>query len=131
MNHNFFIILFLIVGSICLFSFLAVSVWSRERRREREAYYRSEAIKKVAETAGAGGTSAMEFLRESEKYAAARRIEGLKLGGLVTVAVGASMMIFIWAVDRRDSDPGYLVGLIPLFVGAALLSYAYVLASKE
>jgi len=41
-------------------------VWSRERRREREAYYRSETLRKIAETQGAGGNSAIEFLREDE-----------------------------------------------------------------
>jgi hypothetical protein len=41
------------------------------------------------------------------------------------------MMIFMKAVDREDPGPGYLVGLIPLFIGFALLGYAYFLAPKE
>ena len=35
-----------IVGSIALFSFLAVTTWSEARRKEREAYYRAETLKK-------------------------------------------------------------------------------------
>jgi hypothetical protein len=123
--------LFLSVASIALFSFVAVAVWSRERRREREAYYRSETLRKIADTQGAGGSSAIEFLREEEKNATRRRREGQKLGGLITVAVGISMMVFIKAVDRGDPEPAYLVGLIPLFVGVALLAYTYLLAPKE
>ena len=38
-----------IVGSIALFSFLAVAAWSDARRKEREAYYTSETLKKIAE----------------------------------------------------------------------------------
>lgn len=123
------VFLFLSVASIALFSFVAVAVWSSERRREREAYYRSETLKKITETQGAGGSSAIEFLREEEKNVAKRRREGLKLGGLITAAVGLAMLVFIRAVDR--GDPAYLVGLIPLFIGAALLAYTYFLAPSQ
>jgi Flp pilus assembly protein TadB len=124
-------LLFLSIVSVAMFSFVGVAVWSRERRREREAYYRSETLRKIAETQGAGGNSAIEFLREDERYAARRRGEGQKLGGLITLAVGIGMMVFIKAVDRGDPDPAYLVGLIPLLIGVALLAYTYLLAPKE
>jgi ferric-dicitrate binding protein FerR (iron transport regulator) len=130
-NQALPMLLFLSVASIALFSFVAVAVWSQARRREREAYYRSETLRKIVETQGAGGGSAIEFLREEEKHAVRRRQEGQKLGGLITVAVGIGMMVFIKAVDRGDPDPAYLVGLIPLFIGVALLGYAYFLAPKQ
>jgi hypothetical protein len=53
------------------------------------------------------------------------------LGGLITLAVGVAMMIFIKAVDHNPQEPSYLVGLIPLLIGVALLAYAYLLAPKE
>lgn len=125
--------LFLGIGSIALFSFLAVAAWSDARRREREAYYKSEALKKIAETQGGG---VVEFLREEalrraeeKKDTARRQREGIKLGGLVTSAVGIGLMIFLWRLVH--DEPVYLVGLIPLLVGVALLAYAYLLASKE
>lgn len=126
--------LFLAIGSIALFSFLAVATWSGERRRERETYYRSEAIKKVAELQGAGGvTSAVDFLREEDKLARRTRTEGQKLGGLITLAVGVAMMVFLRALTgaQNDPEPVYLVGLIPALIGVALLVYAYLLAPKE
>jgi len=123
--------LFSSVASVALFSFVAVAVWSQERRREREAYYRSETLKKIAETQGAGGGSVIEFLREEEKNAVRRRQEGQRLGGLITVAVGVGMMAFIKAVGRDNLSPAYLVGLIPLLIGVALLIYAYLLAPKQ
>jgi hypothetical protein len=123
MNMNLLpVLLFLSVASIAMFSFVAVVVWAGERRREREAYYKSETIKKIAEAQGAGGGSAIEFLREEEKNSARRREEGQKLGGLVTVGVGIGLIAFIRAVDHHND--AYLVGLIPLFIGIALLAYA-------
>jgi Flp pilus assembly protein TadB len=119
-----------IVGSIALFSFLAVSAWSDARRKEREAYYTNETLKKIAESSGEGAKAAIDMLREQEHTARLRRRDGQRLGGLITLAVGAGLMVFLKALVRNE--PGiYLVGLIPLLIGAALLAYSYVLAPKE
>jgi uncharacterized membrane protein YeaQ/YmgE (transglycosylase-associated protein family) len=126
--------IFLGIGSIALFSFLAVATWSGERRREREAYYRSETLKRVAELQGtAGSASALEVLREEERIASQRRNEGQKLGGLITLAVGVGIFVFLRALTgaHHDPEPVYLVGVIPALIGAALLVYAYVLAPKS
>ena len=123
--------LFLSVAVVTLFSFVAVVVWSASRQKEREAYYRSETLKKIADTQGAGGSAAIEYLHAEEKIASRRLQEGLKLGGLITVGVGISLMIFIGLVEQNGTDRAYLVGLIPLFIGVALLLYAYLLAPKQ
>ena len=62
--------LFLSVGAVAVFSFVAVAVWSDNRRKEREAYYRSEALKKMIEAQGTGASSAVELLRQEERIAA-------------------------------------------------------------
>ncbi len=123
--------LFLGVSSVALFSFIAVATWSTERRREREAYYRSETVRKIAETQAVGGNSALEFLREEERLASRRRREGQKLGGLITMAVGIGMMVFLHSMNDPDARQDYLVGLIPLLIGAVLLIYSLVLAPKD
>lgn len=135
-DGSFPLFMFLSVSSIALFSFIAVASWADARRREREAYYKSETLKKIAEAQGAGASSAVEFLREEslrraeEKKSAERhRREGIKLGGLVTAAVGIGLMIFLRAIER--DEPVYLVGLIPLLIGVALLAYSYLLAPKK
>jgi Domain of unknown function (DUF6249) len=120
--------LFLSVGAVACFSFVAVAVWSDNRRKERVAFYRSEMLKKMVEAQGTGTSLAVELLSEEEKIAARRRLEGQKLGGIVTFAVGVGLMIFLKAVHH---GPAFLVGIIPLFVGAALLAYSYVLAPKN
>ena len=116
---------------VALFSFLSVMMWSRERRREREAYYRNEALKKVAEMHQGDSGAVLDVLREEERIAARGRREGQKVSGLITIATGLGMMVFLKVVDRNDPDPAYLAGLIPMLIGAALLLYAYVLGPKE
>jgi Flp pilus assembly protein TadB len=127
------VFLFLGISSVALFSFIAVATWASERRKEREAYYRSETLKKVAELQGtAGGSNTLEFLREEERIATRRRTQGQKLGGLITLAVGIGMIVFLKGImsANHDPEPAYLVGLIPALIGAALLVYAYALAPK-
>ncbi len=123
------VFLFLSVGAVSLFSFVAVAAYSDNRRKEREAYYRSETLKKIAEMQGAGAGTALEVLREEDRMVRRRRQEGQRLGGLITAGVGIGMMVFLRAVEKEEA--AYMVGLIPLLVGVALLVYSYVLAPKE
>ncbi len=127
-------ILIPIVSVIFTFTFISIVVWLDARRKERQDYYKNETLKKLAEGQG-GGASAIEFIREQEKINVRRRHEGQKLGGLITLAVGLGMMIFLKAITASDSDPAahqaYLVGLIPLLIGAMLLVYSFFLAPKE
>jgi Domain of unknown function (DUF6249) len=110
---------FLSVGAVALFSFLAIGSWSESRRREREAYYKSEAIRKLADATPELAASALDFLREQERIDKERVRAQIKIGGLVTSAVGIGIMVFLWALIR--DAPIYLCGLIPLLVGVALL----------
>ena len=123
------VFVFLSVAAIALFSFIAVASWADARRREREAYYKSEITRKIIETQGTGAGSALELIREQEKIDARRRSEGIKLGGLVTSAVGIGTMIFLRVLVTNA--PVYLSGLIPLLIGVALMTYAYFLGPKE
>ena len=56
-----------IVGSISLFSFLAVASWADARRRERETYYTTETMKKLGEGSGEAAKSALEYLHEQRR----------------------------------------------------------------
>jgi hypothetical protein len=112
------------IAIISLFSFVSVAAWSAARRREREAYYRSETLRRITETQGTRSNSAIEFLREEEMIGERRRREGLKLGGLVTFAVGIAIMIFLRSMHDPDAQQAYLSGLIPLLIGVVLLAYS-------
>src|SRR5262245_10427500 len=65
MDDTLVVFLFLGVGAVCLFSFLAVASWTDARRREREAYYRSEAIKKLSEIQGTVSEPVLQLIREA------------------------------------------------------------------
>jgi hypothetical protein len=124
---SFDVFAFLSVGSIALFSFLAVATWSDSRRRERDAYYKSEMVRKAMEMPGATPATGQEFIRELQAIADRRRRENLKLGGLITAAVGIGIIVFLIG---KPGPQLYTLGAIPLFIGGALLAYAYVLAPR-
>lgn len=122
------VILFLSVGAIALFSFLAVAAWSDNRRKERVAYYRSETLKKMAETASPGSNAPLEYMHQEEQISLRHRRESIRLGSLITGAVGIGLMVFLRGVAHEESV--YLVGLIPLLIGVALFVYVQFLAPK-
>jgi len=96
--------------------------------REREAFYRSETVKKLAEMGG-GPAAAMEYLREDEKKTSQRRKQAVRLGGMITAASGIALMVFLAAVVK-DREV-YLAGLIPTFVGIVLVLSSFTYASKD
>ena len=57
-----------------------------------------------------------------------KKREGMKIGGLINLAVGVALMIFLRALV--GDEPVYLCGLIPGLIGVALLTYALFLAPK-
>ena len=122
-----------IVAFVSFFSFLAVTSWTRARLRERKAFYRSETVKKMAESQG--GSAALEYLRDADRTVMRQRREGQRLGGLITLAVGIGLMIFLRHVPISPHSDGdnsaYFVGVIPSLIGLALLLYSYLLAPKD
>jgi hypothetical protein len=115
---------FLAVASVALFSMIAVASWSSSRQKEREAYYKADMIKKVAEAQGPGAASALELMREEARLIATRTKQGLKIGGLVMAAIGIGLMIFLRAIVT--DEPVYLCGALVLLIGAALFAGSYV-----
>ena len=122
------VFVFLAIGAISLFSFLAVASWAGSRQAERSEYYQADMMKKIAEVGG-DRNPALEYLREQERIASVKRLGGLKLGGLINVGVGLGLMIFLKALIA--GAPIYLTGTIPLFVGFALLAYAFWFAPER
>jgi hypothetical protein len=115
------VFLFLAVGAVALFTFLAVATWAGTRQAERAEYYKADMMKKIAEVGGSSNP-ALDYLREQERIAATKRLGGYKLAGLINIGVGLGLMIFLRALITHT--PIFLTGTIPLFIGAALLAYA-------
>lgn len=128
-NPHTAVFFFLSIAAIALYSYLAVAAFAGARSAERKAFYKSDMLKKLAESSEAGATSALEYLREQEKQELRKRRAGLQLGGLITAAVGIGLMIFLRAMVQ--DAPVFLVGSIPLLIGAALAGYGYTMHIPE
>jgi hypothetical protein len=92
-------------------------------RKEREAYYRSEALKRLAESHGAGAEAMLQYLREEERKADRRKRAGLRLAGMITAGVGIGVTIFLYVLDPAQGV--FLAGLIPTLVGLALVAFSF------
>lgn len=124
------VFVFLAVAAIALYSYLSIHSYVNGRRKEREAYYKNETVRRLTESAGAGADAAIALLREEDRLQTRRRLEGTKLGGLITTAVGIGLMIFLGIANDDNHLIGVAIGVVPLMVGLALLVYAYRLAPR-
>jgi hypothetical protein len=127
--QNVPIFLFLAVGAMALFTFLAVAVYVEHRTKERMSYHRHETLKKLAESDQQSATKVLELMREEDRLKRRRLLEGLKLAGLIVTGVGLGLTLFLFYLDADQPGGVFFVGLIPLFVGLAMLLYATLLAS--
>ena len=126
------VFVWLSIGSIAFFSFLIALVIVNAKRNEKKDFYKNETIQRIAASPD-GGASVLQYLREEKQQAAKKRWERLRLGGLIFTVASPGLMIFLFFSNRadHDPDPDYLIGLIPLLIGAAMLGYTYWLAPKE
>src|ERR1017187_6075947 len=115
-----------IVVIVTVFTFTAIVHWVNSRRKEREAFYKSETLRRITEASGEGAKAAIELMREDERLKRIKDREGMKVGGLVLTGVGLALVIFLWALTGPKVA---LCGLIPGLIGMALLVYVYKLAA--
>jgi Flp pilus assembly protein TadB len=128
-SNGFGLWMFLSIGAVALFVvFIPLTSWIDSQRKEREAFYKAETVRRVTESSGDGAKAAIELLREQDRMQRRMKSEGMKIGGLINIAVGVGLMIFLRALV--GGEPVYLCGLIPGLVGVALLTYALLLAPK-
>lgn len=117
------------IGVVAVFGWLAVHEWSESRRKEREAFYRSETLRRYSE--GNQPEMLARFLAEEKVARHEMRVqqrESLRLGGLVAMAIGLGLGVML--AGLAPEEPYYLLGLVPFLVGLALLAYVHVLAPK-
>jgi DNA integrity scanning protein DisA with diadenylate cyclase activity len=121
---------FLSIGAVALFVvFIPTVTWIDKQHKEREAFYKAETIRRITEASGEGAKAAMEMMRQEVRLEQMKKREGMKIGGLVCIGVGVASVIFMRAMMGSEPDAPYLVGLVPAFVGVALLVYVYALAA--
>ncbi|WP_263350949.1 hypothetical protein [Acidicapsa acidisoli] len=127
--------LFLSVLMISVFTFVSIAVWTEARRKEREAYYKAESLRRIAEIPGEGGKYVIEMMREEERIRQERERsqrgksrEGFIVGGMVNIGIGVGLGIFLYSLGGHDSP--YLVGAIMVFIGLPLLIYGLFMLPK-
>lgn len=101
-------------------SFIAVVAWFDHKKKEREARFRDDTVRRITESGDSA--AALEFLRETQRAEAQQVRTKARLAGLITIGAGAGLMIFL--AGSVDGPPVYLVGLIPALVGVGLLIYS-------
>lgn len=125
---------FLAIGAVSLFAiFLPVTSWIEARRKEREAFYQSETLRRIAESSSDGAKAAIGLLEQQNYNELVKKREGMKIGGLVNIGVGIALIIFLGLLTQNHNEMSFvgnvgLVGLIPLLIGVALLIYVYFMA---
>jgi hypothetical protein len=105
------------VASTAFFTFISFIIWIDGRQREREAHYRDEMTRKIAEAGDSGPI--LEYVRANARADAEQVRLKVRVSGLITIAVGGGLMIFLHQIAPATAI--YLAGLIPLFIGIVLL----------
>src|ERR1039458_1198053 len=76
--ENFGMWVFLSVGAVSLFVvFIPLVSWIESRRKEREAFYKAETFRRLAESSGEGAQAAVALLREQDRL---KRSEERRVG---------------------------------------------------
>ena len=125
---GYFAFLIPVVGIIAVFTFISVAVWTENRRKERESYYKHETYKKLMEHPAESGAAVKSLLHQEALKEWRRRVDGLRLGGMITFAVGIGVMIFFYALVSNERV--YLVGLIPALIGFVLMIFGFFMVRK-
>ena len=79
----FLIPIVVIVGGL---TFVTVAHWLDTQRKEREAYYKSETLRRITEASGEGAKAAIELMHQDARLKRLRSREGLRFPALSTLA---------------------------------------------
>src|ERR1700759_1278838 len=90
--ESFGLWMFLSIGAVSLFVvFIPLVSWIDNRRKEREAFYKADTMRRLAESSGEGAKAAIQMMREEERLKRIKAREGLKIGGLINMGVGVAL----------------------------------------
>jgi hypothetical protein len=126
-NPQMFAFLIPIVAIVSVFTFTAIVHWVDSQRKERDAFYKAETLRRVTEASGEGAKAALELMREDERLKRVHTREGMKIGGLVNIGAGIGLMVFLHALLPGTAI--YLCGMIPGLIGVGFIVYVYLLAA--
>jgi len=108
-------------------AFVTIVIWLSERTKEREAHFRNETLKRIAETGHSD--AAIEYLREVGRGEQRQARMKSRLGGLINIATGAALMVFLSQLVPGQAI--FWLGLIPLLVGVVLLIFSELMMRSD
>lgn len=120
-------IMFPVAIILIVFAFVSVLHWIDSQRKERDAFYKAETLRRITEASGEGAKAAIELMHQDERLKRIKAREGIKMGGLVNIAVGVGLLIFLHGLLPGTAI--YLCGMIPGLIGVGFLVYVFFLAS--
>jgi len=115
-----------IVGSVALFTFLAVASWAEQRRKERESYYRYEFRKQLVDAGKMDASDVRDLMQYEQETTLYRARQSSLVGGFVLLGVGGGLLLGLQWIDEGV----WMVGYIPFFIGVALTIYAVFVAPR-
>lgn len=121
---------FMAISAIAFFGSGAVSSWSEQRRKEREAFYRSETLRKFLESNQPDMLDRFLAAERAERLELKnQRREGLRLGGLVAIMAGLGVAIMLAGLEPKSRV--FLCGFVPMLVGMGILIYVRFMAPRN
>ncbi len=123
-----FAVMIPIVGSVALFTFLAIGRVADNRRMQEEARAKYEFLKKMAEGGSFDVQKYMEFEQIETAARRGRKIENLKTGGLILIAIGIGVSLFLYTIGSEDNSNVAAVGVIPGMIGLAMFAGAWLMS---
>ena len=128
--HALLVLVVPTISAIGLFALLTVTSWANARQRERESFHRTELLRRLAEAPSETSAQVLELLREDDAARIRRRREGLILAGMISLVIGAGFVGAGQIVPHIQEQGAWAFGIIPMFVGTAILVHAAFFAAK-
>ena len=122
-----------VVALICVFTFVSIDTWAKSRAKEREEFYKNETFQKMLDGTPESAETVRQMIREEEERLEQRRQssakQGLLMGGLITIAVGLGLGIFLYYL--AEDEPVFLVGVIPVLIGVVLTAFGAFMSAPD
>ena len=120
------LVVVIVTALIGAFSMISVIVWAESRRKERESFHQHQTYQKMLDSSSSADT-VVAFIQDQEdrqrRDQEREKIRGLRMGGVITAAVGVSLTAFLFFI--APGVPVYLVGLMVLGPGLVLCYFGF------
>ena len=111
--------LFLATSVVAFLTFMTIVVWSENRRKERQEYYRFEFRKRLVDAGKMDAAAVASLVQYEHDLGLRQGREKVRVAGIVIFGVGAGTCLGLSFLDNAI----WMLGLIPLGLGLSMLLY--------